>query len=119
MRRPGNRVRLPRARRVLDQISAPRPLRAHGSRELSRRVQLVIARKGQAGDRTLGVALGGDVAADDLEPALTLEDLLPEISRAVPARVRRVAAAAIVALVEGKEVRLGAGELRRHVHFAV
>ena len=64
------------------------------------------AREDDLGDLLLLVALGDEVAAEDLQPAFALPDLFPEVRRAVAAlRVHRIARRAVVALVEGQEVR--------------
>ena len=47
-------------------------------------VELVIAGKEDPLDLLLLVALGDDVAPEDLEPALAIPDLFPAVGRAMP-----------------------------------
>ena len=98
----------------------PGPSAQHGRLQLARDVELVVAREDDLLDLLLLVALGDQVAAQDLQPALALPDLLPQVGRAVAAgRVHRVARRAVVALVEGQERRGRPVQLGHHVHFAV
>ena len=91
--------------------------------ELLHRCQLVVAGKDQAADLLFLVSLRDAIAADDLQPAVALPHLLPEIGGAMTRHHRvagtAVGAAGIGALVEGQE--LGAGPLQAcgHLHFAV
>ena len=105
MRRPRDRVGLARAGRVLDQVFPARPFGEHGGAQLAGGVELVIAGEDQRLDLLLRVPLRDDVAAEDFEPAVALPDLLPQVARRMPVRVRRVARAAVVALVERQEAR--------------
>ena len=90
VRRPRDGVRLARAGRVLDQVLAARPFRQHGGLQLARGVELVEAREDDLLDLLLLVLLGDQIAAQDLQPALALPDLFPEVGGAVPAvRVQR------------------------------
>ena len=83
MRGPGDRIRLSRSGRMLDQIFAARAFLPHRGDELSRRVELVIAGEDELGDLLLLVLLGDDVAAEDFQPAFPLPNLFPEIAGAV------------------------------------
>ena len=57
-------------------------------------------------DLLLLVALGDEVAAQDLQPAFALPDLFPQVGRAVAAcGFTGLPGAAVVALVEGQEAR--------------
>src|SRR4051812_44859799 len=104
---------------MLDQELATSPLGLDRSLELSRGVELVVAGEDDAPDLPLGVPPSNEVAAEDFKPALAFPDFLPEIAGRMPLRVRRVAIAAIVPLVEGQEAGGGSGELRSRVDFAV
>jgi hypothetical protein len=84
VRRPGDGVGLARARRVLDEVLAAGPVAQHRGLELAGHVELVEAREDEPDDLLLLVALGDEVAAEDLEPALARPDLLPQVRRAVP-----------------------------------
>ena len=119
MRRPRDGVRLARASGVLDEVPASGAVRQHGRLQLPRDVQLVVAREDDPRDLLLGVALGDEVAAEDLEPALARPDLLPEVRGTVPARIDGVALAAAVAQVERQELRGRARKARDHVHLVV
>ena len=119
VRRPGNRVGLARARAVLDQIPVPRPLGQHRLHQLACGVQLVVAREQHRLHLLLRVAPRHQIAADDLQPAVALPHLLPQVGRAVPLAVGWVARAAAVALVEGQKPRGRAQQARRHEHRAV
>ena len=86
-----------------------RPVREHGGLQLARDVELVVAREDDARDLLLLVALGDEVAAEDLEPALARPDLLPQVGGAVARRGSTgLPGAAVVALVEGQERRVAA-----------
>ena len=59
-----------------------------------------------------------DEAREEVEQAVPLQHLLPQIGRAIgaPRRVRRVAGAAVAAFVEGQEVRRRPCQPRGHEH---
>ena len=119
VRRPGNRIGLAAARAVLDQVFMPCPLGQHGGLQLARGIELVVAREDEARHLLLAVALGDEVAAHDLQPAVALPHLLPQVGRAVACGVGRVARTAVIALVEGQKARGGALQARGHHHCAV
>ena len=104
---------------MLDQIFVARAFRQHGFAQATGRVELVIARENQLLDLPLLVPLRDDVATEDFEPAVAPPDLLPEIAGRVAARVRRIARAAFIALVERQEASGRAVNSRRHHDFAV
>ena len=68
MRRPGDRIGFARSGRMLNEIFAARAFLAHRRDQLSRGVELVIAREDEFRDLPLLVLLGDDVAAEDFEP---------------------------------------------------
>ena len=51
----------------------------------------------------------------NVEPAIALPDLFPQVRRLVPVRIRRIPGAVLKAPVEGKKKRLFAFHLRGHV----
>ena len=59
-----------------------------------------------------------DEAREDVEQAVALQHLLPQVGGAIgaPGRVGRIAGAAVAALVEGQEVRRRARQPRGHQH---
>ena len=74
-------------------------------------VELVIAGKEDPLDLLLLVALGDDVAPEDLEPALAIPDLFPAVGRAMPPRgIHRITGGAVITPVEGQETRSKACE---------
>ncbi|MNS11096.1 hypothetical protein D3C72_426280 [compost metagenome] len=79
----------------------------------------MIAGEDDAGDLLLGVPLGDQIAPQDFQPAVALPDLFPQIGRAMPVGVHRVALAAVVALVERQKPRRGTGQPGGHGHLAV
>ena len=119
VRRPGNRIGLARAGRVLDQVLAARPLGQRRLHQPAGGVELVIAREDDGLDLLLVVAHGDQVALDDFEPRVALPDLLPQVVSAVAGCIRRVAGAAGIAQVEGQELGGRAKQARGHVHVAV
>jgi hypothetical protein len=71
-------------------------------------VELVIAGKEYPLDLLLLVALGDDVAPEDLEPALAIPDLFPAVGRAMPPA--GFTGGAVITPVEGQETRSKACE---------
>ena len=121
MRQPGDRVRLARAGRVLDQVVVPRPLAARGSDQRAHRIPLVVAREDQrlalllrAVRAVALLRLQVDEVAEDVEQAVAPPDALPEVGGRVAVRVRRVALPAVVPQVEGQEDGLRPGQAGRH-----
>ena len=104
---------------MLDQIAPTRAFPEDRVLQLAHSVELMEARKGKARDLLLLVLPRDHVAAEDIEPAITLPHLFPEIARAVSQRVRRVAFGAIVAFIEGQENRRRPFQPRRHVDFGI
>jgi hypothetical protein len=88
---------------MLGQVLAAGPLGQYRDHELAGDIELVEAREEDLLDPLLAVALGHQIAPQDLQPTLPLPDGLPEIGGPVPVRVRRVARPARVAPVEGQE----------------
>ena len=111
VRRPRDRVRLSRARRVLDQIRMTGSVRTRVRLKLHDRIPLVIARENHAlccspsGHRSLLGSLDVDEAMQDVEPGILAPDPLPEIRGLVAVRVRRIALPEVVAEVEREEPR--------------
>src|SRR5690606_14695313 len=98
VREPPDRVGLAAARRVLNQIGVARSLPPGGTDETAHRVQLVVARKDDpllddllAIWSCLFLLLVVQKLPDDVEKAVALPDLLPQVSGLVPARVLGVA----------------------------
>ena len=102
VREPGDRVRLARPGRVLDEVALPGAVLARVRLEPAHRVPLVEAREDdlrpgaplrrRARLRPLDV----DEAREQVEPGVALPDLLPEVGGLVAARVERVARAALL-----------------------
>ena len=130
VREPRDAVRLAAARRVLDEVVAPRPVGAGRLDEPVDGVELVVAREDHRlallrarALRVLDLLLAGleeDIGPEDVEEALAFEHLAPEVVGAVAVGVGRVAGAAVdgagvAAAVERQEARARAGEARRHV----
>jgi hypothetical protein len=106
---PGDAVGLAAAGGVLDQVAPARTLGAGGVGEPAHGVELVEAWEEQD---LLGLllpvhppllALEVHVAAEDVEEAVPLPDLFPQIAAPVAARVLRVASPAVTAPVEREE----------------
>ena len=118
---------------MLDQVVVARPFAARRGDDLAHRVELVVAREdhrllGDAPLATLAVVdlllllLHEHEVPEDVEEAVALEHVFPEVARAVAGRMLRVAGAALhlarmAAAVEGQEVRVRAAQPRGHVHF--
>ncbi len=120
MGRPGDRVRLARAGRVLDEVGVAGAVGGGVGLELQHRVPLVVAgeddRLGCAPsrDRSLLGALDVDEAMEDVEPGVLGPDPLPEVRGLVAVGVGRIALAEVVAEVEGQEPRRLALQLGGH-----
>ena len=98
VREPGDRVRLARPGRVLDEVVAPRPMRPRVRHQRGHGVELVVAREDHrllhaqlARVVPLLVAVEEEKAVQDVEPAVAGPDLLPQIGGAVARRVVGVA----------------------------
>ena len=125
MRQPADRVALAAAGRVLDEVVVPHTLAARGVHQHAHRLKLVVARKDHRLRLDLAalvvallVDLQVDEAREEVEQAVPLQHLFPEVRRAIgpPGRIGRVAGAAVAALVEGQEVRRRARQPRGHEH---
>src|SRR5438105_15949365 len=121
MRQPGDAVGLAAAGGVLDQVIAAGALASCRRDQFAHGVALVVARE----DHRLGddaplaagavvdfllVLLDEHEAAEDVEQAVALQHLFPQIAGTVPRRVRRVAGTAfdrtgMAAAVEWQEMR--------------
>ena len=104
---------------MLNQIFTARAVPEHCYLQVSRHVELMVARKDDFLDLLLSVPASNEITAEDFQPAFALPHLLPEISSTMTLRIYRVARATIVALVERKEVCSRSFQLRHHVNFAV
>ena len=121
MGEPGDRVRLARAGRMLDEVALARAFVARRRLHPSDGIPLVIARKDRRARphlRGMGRAFAGhdvDEPAQQVQPGVASPDLLPEVSRPVAVGIGRVALAAGVAAVERQKARLLAREPCRHL----
>ena len=125
MGQPSDGVALAAAGGVLDEIVVPRALPARGVHEHPHRLELMVAGEdhGLRPDSVAPfVALLVDLqvheAGEDVEQAVALQHLFPQIGRATgpSRRIGRVAGRAVGSLVEGQELRRLAGEPRGHEH---
>jgi hypothetical protein len=105
VRQPSDRVRLARARRMLDQVAMPGAVLARVRLELQHRVPLMQPGEDQLDRPAALVLLDVNEAGQDVEPRVALPDPLPQICGPVAVGVGRVAGAEVVAEVEGKEAR--------------
>ena len=125
VRQPADGVALAAARRVLDEVVVPHALAAGGIHQHAHRLKLVVARE----DHRLRLDLAAlvvallldlqvDEAREEVEQAVPLQHLFPQVGRAIgpPGRIGRVPGAAVAALVEGQEVRRRARQPRGHQH---
>ncbi len=85
VRRPGNRIGFARACAVLDQVLAAGAISQHSHLQLARDVQLVVAREDDFLDLLFLVALGNQVAAQNLQPTVTRPNLFPQVGGTVAA----------------------------------
>src|SRR6266436_3301721 len=77
-------------------------------------IELVVAGESDADDLLFVVAPGHQIAPDDLQPAIALPDLLPEVAGAVTGGIGRVSLRAVVTLVEGQKSGRRTSKLGRH-----
>ena len=133
MRQPRDTVGLPAPRRMLDQIVVARPFAPRRGDGLPHRVELVVARKNHRllGDAPLTALAIVDLLLSllqehevpkDVEEAVALEHVFPEVARPVAGRMLRIAGAALnlawmAAAVEGQKVGVRAAQPRRHLHL--
>jgi len=100
---PGDGVGFTGTGGVLDQVFMSGSFGKHRCQQLAGGVQLLIAGEDHTGDLLLFVTSGNQIAADDLQPALPLPDLLPQVGGTMATLVSRVARRTVIPLVEGKE----------------
>ncbi len=110
VRQPRDAIGLAAARRVLDEVTLARALLPHIGQELPHHVELVVTRENLhllllPGLRVL-LLHDLRVVLQNLGQARRLQDVLPEVIRLQPHRVRRVARAVIPALVERQKPRI-------------
>src|SRR5690606_38474664 len=115
VRRPGDGIRLARARAVLHEVAVSGAVRPRRRLEPAHDVELVKAREDER-RRLAGllVLLEVEEAREQIEEAVAREHLAPQVTGLVPARRRRIPGAAVVAAVEGQKARALASELRGH-----
>jgi hypothetical protein len=95
VRRPGDGVGLARARGVLDEVLLPGTFVEDRGDQLAGGVELVEAGEDHLGHLPLLVLLRDEVAAEQLQPAVALPDVLPQVRGGVAVGVRGVALAAV------------------------
>ena len=117
--RPGDRIRFPRARRMLNQIAVADALGGRMIQQAAYHVQLMIAREDQRffGQRVSRLTLQQHEMLDDACKAGRLEHLFPQIGGLVAIRVWRITLAVVVALVERQEKGSGPGQFGGHEHL--
>ena len=99
VREPGDTIRLPAARRVLDKIVAPRAVHLGGRDQPADGVELMVAGEDHrlalhsaSAARVLDLlinAIDEDVRAKDVKEPPSLKDFLPEVTSAVPGGMLR------------------------------
>src|SRR5699024_6694275 len=106
---PGDGVGLPGPCRVLHQVGVAGPFSAGGAHQIRDGAPLVVAGEPHLGGGVLlsGDRVGGllvfevDELGEDLQPGVSLQDLLPQVGGRYGAVDGRVTAAVVVAPVEG------------------
>ena len=119
---PGDGVGLAAARAVLDQVASADAVCTHVGKQLLHDVELVVAREDLFLSRpAVLVAFRYDlrVVLDDLGQLALFEDALPQIVGHEAGRIRRVARAVLIALVEGQEEALLSRKLRAELNRRV
>ena len=119
MRRPCDGVRLARSGGVLHQIIEAHAFLQHCAHQFPRDVELLVAWENDPHDLFFLIPLRDKVAAEDFQPTLTLPDLFPEVGRRVSMRIRRIARAVAIALVEWHELCPGTFQPGGHLDFRV
>ncbi len=123
VRKPGNRVRLAAARRVLDQIAPARAAHLRVGEQPAQHVELVIARPDLEPLLPAGLVVPGlddlRVVLEDVGQARAGEHALPQVVGLQPVGVGRVAGAVAPALVERQEPRALAVQVRTEAHLVV
>ena len=99
--------------------ATPREIRHDCRLQPAGDLQLVEAGEDDRRHLLLGVQLGNQVAAQDLQPAFPRPHLLPQVGRAVPVGIHRVARAPVVTPVERQEAGRRAIQLGDHGHRAI
>ena len=107
VRKPGDRVRLAAARRVLDQVAPARAVLGDVGQELAHHVELVEARPDLNRLLAAGPLVPGfddlSVIFQDLGQTVARENSLPQVVGLDAIWVRRIARAVVPAQVEGQE----------------
>ncbi len=133
IRRPRDRVRLARPRRMLYEIIMPRAAFGDVRDKLSNDVELMIARKDQplafdelfvavARSFLFDLNLKAEKLLENIQHAVFLKDFFPEIRGRVPVGIGRIPLASVATrprapLIERKEKRVFARKFRRHADF--
>ena len=104
---------------MLDQKTSASAFRLHLRTQFPGSVELMIARKNDAADLLLLVALGNHVAADHFKPAIALPHFLPKITCGMARTVGGISRTPVAAPIEGQEARCSTFQFRRHHHIAV
>src|ERR1700693_3353738 len=99
---------------MLDEIVLSWTARASVGFQLPNHLQLVIAGKNEGLLLLLLVPLEMHEAGEDVEPAIALPDLLPEIGGLMAVWIGRVARTVVIALVKRQKERLIAFEFGGH-----
>ncbi len=123
MSHPGDGIALAAAGRMLDQVVSSGSVGPCRRDQFPDRVELVVAREDHVLD--LHLLPGEDPFPDfemneprqNVEPAIPLPDLFPEVRALVADGVVRVPLAAVAPLVEGQEEGLLAVQASGHEHF--
>ncbi len=104
--KPRDRVRLPRAGRVLHQVVLPGALGASHPLQAEHAVPLVVTREDRRRlpDPLLRL-LGVHEPGEEVQPCVPLPHLLPQVGGRMPVGIRRVAGPPAVATVERQEAR--------------
>src|SRR5699024_1006334 len=111
--------------RVLHQVGVAGPFSAGGAHQIRDGAPLVVAGEPHLGGGVLlsGDRVGGllvfevDELGEDLQPGVSLQDLLPQVGGRYGAVDGRVTAAVVVAPVEGKEAGGAPGQFGGHEHL--
>ena len=120
---PPDRVALAASRGMFHEVVVPHALAAGRIHQGAHGLQLVVAREDHglrlhlaAPVITLRVDLQMDESGEEVEQAVALQHLLPQVGRAVVAarRVRRVSGCSVATSVEGEETRGRARETGGH-----
>ena len=110
--RPGDGVRLAGTGGMLDQVLVARSFFQDRGQQLTSHIQLMEAREDDRLDVLLVVTLGDQVATQDVQPAVSLPDLFPQVGGLVTVGIQRdCRRRSVVALVERQEVCLRSSQL--------